>query len=59
MSSAEREFIDWTDAALLEYEESLYDRECEGENTWERRDAVIWEIIRRGLWATTGIEKPK
>ena len=54
MSETEREFADWTDAALLEYEERLYDQECEGDDTWELRDAVICEINRRGLWASTG-----
>lgn len=49
MSDTEREFTDWTDAALLEYEERLYDQEREGADTWEIRDAVIWEINRRSL----------
>ena len=52
MSDAEQEFTNWTDEALLEYEERLYDQEVEGTNTWELRDAVIWEINRRGLWST-------
>ena len=40
---------DLTDAELLALEESLYDDEVEGIDTWERRDLILWEMNRRGL----------
>ena len=48
MSDPDRWF-GWSDEALIEYEERLYDEECEGGNTWEVRDEVLWEMNRRGL----------
>ena len=41
------EWAGWSDQQLLDYEEWLYDREVDGENTWAQRDAVIWEMNRR------------
>lgn len=41
--------LDLTDAELLALEESLYDDEVNGVDTWERRDSVLWEMNRRGL----------
>lgn len=38
----------WTTDALKEYEEYLYDRECDGENTWFDRDQVLWELNSPG-----------
>jgi len=43
------EWSDWSDESLLEYERDLYDREVSGENTWDLRNMVLWEINRRGL----------
>lgn len=42
-------FAEWSDKDLLDYEERLYDFELEGEDTWEERDKVLWEMNRRGL----------
>jgi len=43
-------WADWSDAALLEHEQHLYDLEFEGQEwAWEARDEVLWEINRRGL----------
>lgn len=43
------QWSNWTDEALLEYEERLYDQERDGEDTWAERDEVLWEINRRGI----------
>lgn len=40
---------DMTDEQLIELEESLYDAEVEGADTWFERDQVLWEMNRRGL----------
>ena len=37
----------WTTEALRNYEERLYDQECDGEDTWFERDQVLWELNRR------------
>lgn len=39
----------WTDDALIEYEQLLYDQEVDGSDNWEERDAVLWEMNWRGL----------
>lgn len=49
MAEREDRFSDWSDQALLEYEERLYDDEIGGNDTWAERDAVLWEMNRRGL----------
>lgn len=54
MSDAADDWSDWTDEALLAYEERLYDEKIEGADTWELRDQVLWEINRRGLWEKKG-----
>lgn len=43
------EFAEMTDEQLLAREEFLYDCELEGQDTWAERDAVLWEMNRRGL----------
>ena len=43
------EWAGWSDRQLLDYEESLYDREVDGEQVWDMREAVILELNRRGL----------
>ncbi len=40
-------FNDMSDEELVQYEESLYDREVEGEDVWHDRDQVLWELSRR------------
>lgn len=47
-------FAEWSDADLLDYEERLYDCELEGEETWEERDEVLWEMNNRGLCSGRG-----
>lgn len=42
-------FDGWTDEQLLDYESSLYEDEVKGEDTWELRDKVLWEMNRRGM----------
>ena len=42
-------YTHWTDAQLIAYEQDLYDREVDGENTWADRDEVLWEMNRRNL----------
>jgi hypothetical protein len=39
----------WTDEQLADYEMDLYEREARGEDTWELRDEVLWEMNRRGM----------
>jgi hypothetical protein len=39
----------YTDEQLIDLEESLYDREVDGEDVWYLRDRVLWEMNRRGL----------
>jgi hypothetical protein len=39
----------FTDEQLIEYEQSLYDDEVNGEDTWEVRDDLLWEMNYRGL----------
>lgn len=43
------DWTSWSDEALRDYEQSLYDEEAEGGNTWELRDEVLWEMNRRGF----------
>ena len=43
------DFSDMSDDDLFAYEQSLYDRECDGEDVWFERDHVLWEINKRGL----------
>lgn len=43
------EWKDWTDEALEEYEQRLYDREAEGDNCWELREDVLKEMRRRNM----------
>jgi hypothetical protein len=43
------EWSDWTDEALREYEQRLYDDAMCGEDNWELRDAVLWEMAWRGM----------
>ena len=45
------EFEGWSDRQLLDYEEYLYDCERDGDNTWDARDRVLWEMNRRGLYS--------
>lgn len=48
--STEDEFKGWTDEALLDYEERLYDDEVGGdEEAWHQRERVILELQRREL----------
>lgn len=49
MSTNDDEWADWTNEALIEYEQGLYDREVEGEDVWELREAVLSEMRDRGL----------
>jgi hypothetical protein len=42
-------FGNYADDHLRDYEAELYDREVAGEDTWELRDAVLWEMNRRGM----------
>jgi hypothetical protein len=49
MSIMDAHFADWTNEQLAEYESDLYEREIRGEDTWEQRDAVLWEMNRRGM----------
>lgn len=44
-----KEFEGWSDQQLLDYERDLYEREVAGEQTWEQRDEVLWEMNRRRL----------
>jgi hypothetical protein len=53
--AGEDQWASWSDAALLEYEEQLYDLEVAGDDVWSMRDAVLWEINRRGLTRTGGL----
>lgn len=50
-SASEDPWANWSDEALLEYEERLYDDELAGDDTWFLRDQVLWEINRRNRWA--------
>jgi hypothetical protein len=43
------EWAHWSDEALRDYEDALYDREVDGHDTWFERDRVLWEMNRRGL----------
>jgi hypothetical protein len=45
----ENDFKKFSDRALLDYEENLYEREKSGEATWAERDQVIVELNRRRL----------
>ena len=47
MNEPRRPFADWTTEALVEYEQSLYDDEVNGEDTWDIRDQVLWELNYR------------
>ena len=49
MNQPRDQWSDWTDEALLEYEERLYDQEVAGDDVWFERDQVIREMNRRGL----------
>ena len=42
-------YAELTDDQLVALEESLYDDECDGRDTWAERDQVLWEMNRRGL----------
>lgn len=44
------EFKIYSDQALLDLEDELYDDEVDGMHNWYFRDKVINEINRRGLW---------
>lgn len=48
-ADAPNEWAEMSDEALMEYEQRLYDREVDGEDTWFERDQVLWEMNRRGL----------
>lgn len=39
----------WTDEQLVDYEFDLYEREASGEDTWEMRNEVLWEMNRRNM----------
>jgi hypothetical protein len=49
MSTENNGFEDWTDEQLAQWESNLYEMEARGEDTWELRDAVLWEMNRRGM----------
>lgn len=49
MTDRGNDWASWTDEALRDFEQSLYDEEAEGGNTWELRDEVLWEMNRRGF----------
>ena len=44
-----KDYSDMTDEQLLALEESLYDMEVAGEDTWYERDQLLWEMNSRGL----------
>ena len=44
-----KDYSDMTDDELIALEESYYDMEVEGEDTWYERDQLLWEMNRRGL----------
>ena len=43
------EWEGWSDQALIDYEESLYDQEVDGDDVWFLRDRALNEMNRRGL----------
>lgn len=47
--SRNRPYADLTDDELRELEESLYDSEIAGNDTWFQRDQVLWEMNWRGM----------
>lgn len=50
MSTTENDgYEGWTNEQLADYERDLYEREAHGEDTWELRDDVLWEMNRRGM----------
>jgi hypothetical protein len=53
MSTENNGFEDWTDEQLAQWESDLYEMEARGEDTWELRDAVLWEMNRRGMMDPT------
>lgn len=44
---SERDLSKLTDDQLIDLEESLYDLEVEGFDTWFERDKVLWELNYR------------
>lgn len=48
-ASQRDEWAGWTDQALIDWESDLYQQEVDGADTWELRDAVLWEMNMRGL----------
>lgn len=42
-------FAGWSNEALRDYEERLYDEEVFGADIWYQRDQVLWEMNRRGM----------
>jgi len=48
---SDRPYADWSDEALLDYEQSLYDQEIAGGDTWYLRDQVLWEMNWRKLFS--------
>jgi hypothetical protein len=47
MSTENKSFEGWTNEQLADYESDLYERETRGEDTWDLRDEVIWEMNSR------------
>jgi hypothetical protein len=45
-------FQNMSTEALVEFEQRLYDDEVAGMDTWETRDAIIWELHLRGYFDT-------
>jgi hypothetical protein len=43
------EWDDWSDEALIEYEQGLFDDEMAGQDTWFWREAALEEMRRREL----------
>ena len=43
------QYQDLTDEQLIALEESLYDDEVSGHDTWAERDQLLWEMNRCGL----------
>lgn len=58
MTERDRPYADWTTEALVEYEQSLYDDEVAGEDTWHTRDQVIWELNQRGAFDREKAREP-
>ena len=49
MNEIDVELAELSDQDLWEWEQRLFDDEVAGDDNWFLRDAVLWEMSRRGL----------